>query len=443
MKDDLKNKGWEQMQELLDREMPIAQDRKKGVPFFFKLTAAILIPLIAAAGLYIGLSTSETTETPQAFHLPEQQETTQQVSDDEYLDSRDKTADENDMQSARSTSEFHPISVQQAGRKTTEEDDQSRQEAPKPAEPVDEEKPGSELEIIGKKPVASTTLARDMEAINSSEFLAEIENLPIAAETGLAGAERLPRLKTGVFKPEDDELRISTHKVFQQPLKKTYSPGESSVDCPNRFSLGLNYIKPFFTYTHGAELAFNWKIGQDETGLSLGAVLSAQNAFRGFDQRSYDQSVIELDEDPDFSEMENFYSVVEERETRNALKSYGELRLSAQYEFKPGNRWQMGLGINAHRVLWTGTQNAALNAWDGMGGTLGSNAPTRLSANLRENLNTWRASTTLSVRYQIDCRYSVTAAFTQNLTPFYKSDELTSFFSSNQFSVGVIYGFGK
>ncbi|GEM_PF-1807023 len=443
MKDDLKNTGWEQMQVLLDREMPVVQDRKKGAPFFFKLAAAMILPLIAAGGLYIGLSTSETTETPQAFHLPEQQETTQQASDDEYLDSRDETADEYDMQTVRSTSEYQPISDQQAGETTTEGDDQSGQEVPKPAEFAVEEKPGSKLEKIDKNPVASKTLARNMEAINSSEFLAGIENFSIAAETGLAGAERLPRLKTGVFKPEDDKLKISTHKMFQQPLKKTYSPGESSVDCPNRFSLGLNYIKPFFTYTHGSELAFNWNIGQGESGLSLGAGLSAQNAFRDFDQRSYELSVIELNEDPNFSEMENFYRVVEERETRNALKSYCELRLSAQYEFKTGNRWRIGVGINAHRILWTGTQNAALNSWDGMGGTLGSNAPTRLSANLKENLNTWRASSTLSVRYQIDCRYSATAAFTQNLTPFYKSDELTSFSSSNQLSVGMIYGFGK
>jgi len=441
MKDDVKNKGWEQMRELLDREMPVAQDRKKGAPFFFKMAAAILIPLILAAGLYIGLSTSETTETPQAFHLPEQQETTQQVSDDEYLDSRDETADEKDMQSAWSTSEFHPISDQQAGRTTTEEEDHSEQEAPKPAELADEEKPGAELEKIDESSIASRTLAREIEGGKSSELLAEIENFSIAAETGIAGAERLPRLKTEVFKPEDNELRISTHKMFQQPLKKTYSPGESSLDCPNGFSLGLNYIKPFFTYTHGAELAFNWNIGQGESGLSLGAGLSAQNAFRDFDYKSYERTSAEIVNTPGYQNIEYVKSQVQERETRNILKTYGELRLSAQYEFKPGHRWRIGIGINAHRVLWVGRHNAYTEIFTNPSFDPFSSPPQ--PGSFRDNINNYRASTTLSVRYKIDCRYSATAAFTQNLTPFYTSDKINSFSSSNQLSVGVIYGFGK
>ncbi|TVR85182.1 MAG: hypothetical protein EA411_13355 [Saprospirales bacterium] len=441
MKEDLKNKGWEQMKGLLDKEMPIAQDRKKGAPFFFNLAAAILIPLIAAAGFYFALPTSETPETPQAFHLSNQSETTQKSSDQTNIDPQDEKADEKEMPTARSASEPHSIPHKPTDETTTEEENLSDQRTLKSVEMDGAKEPETESETINKNPTASAGMTRDIEAIKGFETLANMENVTIAAKVETMDPERLPDLKTEVDQPGDWELSTAVHNPVKKPLDKTYSPEKPTPDCPKRFSLGLNYIKPFFTNTHGAELAFNWNIGQGETGLSLGAGLSVQNAFKDFDYKSYERTSAEFVNTPGSSNVENVNTEVQEQETRNILNTYGELRLSAQYKFKPGQRWWVGIGVNAHRVLWVGRHNAYTEIFTDPSFDPLSSSPQPKS--FRDNINNYRASSTLSVRYRIDCRYSATAAFTQNLTPFYRSDELNSFSSSNQLSVGLVYSFGK
>ena len=445
MKEDLKNRGWEQMSEILDREMPVDRSGKRGTPFFLKVAAAIFLPLLLAAGVYLGWpETGDREPSLGAFYPDGESLLVAASTDGEKTDVKPDSGQSEPEKEIDRKAEQQPTenTFTQAGSRVFQESAAEETESIHDSEQTN----AREDETIFR---SETELPGNKDFLQQSELaLDPAEKQPLAIEKTDRAVTPLTEIPLAF---ENEAVAEENFELESKAPEKELTPAtiitslESENDCPYKWAAGMNYSKPFYTYTHGTDLLLSRYIDAGKNQFVFTAGISAHYSFREFDRDAFSNSFDLQDgsttANTDYREQLYKASL---DQAKNLLRSFGEFTLAAGYEYELSDRWAVGIQLAGHRLLWSDMNNPFSH--DGMGTILfeGTNiSEPEARETFEDNVLDWRLSAGLTANYRFNCNFSGQIGFSQNLSPFYHSDKSNISLSSSQLHVGVRYHFGQ
>jgi len=448
MNDNIKNKGWEQMQELLDKEMPV----KKGWMLFplWKM-AAILIPLLLM-GIAVVYQLYDHPFSKTSLHSKAER----QVDAKYELINEEKIVDltvgglVNQVQSGFDKRNFSPIEYHSQSPQFAEETAASNYENSFFGEsiPVMTE---SQHRTAGHSAFSEQIdqAAAEFDYMElESNLLAESALELEKGRSALNSIQEFSLMKQLAGLPflnlqtSQDSLYYSSH--FSQPFQ---SEERNPKDRKYRgIAINVGWDLPIQQKIDGLGIAAGpmFDMGRIKINPQLGihhfGWFNQSGSYALFQSRFASDESLNL-----FSPPEN--TAAFEQPQKQALHSYSEISLELAFNYRLNPRWQLTAGIMGHRVFNIRYNANAITILDDFTSSNPDLSDPEERAHYLEYIgsetvnwiNNYRLTTGLGIQYQLTSKYALRAAYRQKISPFWTADNNGA---GSSLSAGlVIYAF--
>lgn len=428
MNDNLKNRGWNQMRELLDSEMPV---KKAWWMFPFWKAAAVIVPLLLASTvIYYQVA-------DQVFSIgstaPDSE--LKAKSSSEFI-STEKATKVNDLEDLNKYQDFGIADI------ANELDSEKKIGSPhfegeiaattiESSFELTSEKEKSESEPIGMGEEILPIESGIMDIAPSEKEISEVSEFPEGKEQ-VASHEKgkgeftllnqLLGLPLSLFKSSVDSLEYASHfsKPFETDKKATHDRRYRGM------AINAGWEFPLQQKIHGVGIATGpvFDMGQFRINPLLGihhyGFFNQSGSFALFQSRSSDY---QLAADQSESFMQRF-----SQPQSHALYSYTEISLELGAHYKIHSRWQITGGITAHRVFNIRYDaNAIFNSNLGLSPIFEEDVEQAEVLEYIGNesvdwINPYRLTAGLGLQFNMSSNYAIRMGYRQALSPFWTSE---------------------
>ena len=403
MNEELKNKGWSQMKNMLDREMPVQNTGRVVFPWI--RTGVTVVLLLAAGMVFMGLPyyqnyelTTDSTEGeapikdvgPPVTHLDKE------TTEEELMGGVNENAPSDNLREIPSETPHNRVNDEIPS--TSPPTASSNYNGMASSLSAGGEKSEESVEKKSVNDVLYSPNATLPEGETHSQQSSFVNVLPSSGLTPFSLSDTEIRVNPGVF-PVDEKEGESQTLVTNEGL-----------NCQSGLQLGLSWKKPSVHSLHGLGFYIGWEKRWEQSALTVSSGLTKYGWFESsgtivfHESAGWDESGSELSDLRENADklINNYLEVDLEIAWRYYLipkLSVGpQLRLSRVFEakFKAGER----AGLNSELYNVVGSQNFG-----------------------QAVVNPYQLSTGLVMAYDFNCRWSVEFHYDRHLNHFWKAEE--------------------
>lgn len=409
MNEEIRNKGWSQMEELLDREMPVK--RTGLIPFYYIRAAAVAVLLLVAGMVYMGMPYFQNHEsaTPLAageFNSAEIEKTnTETTIDSPTEDSREGFSENNNPDIRDGSASGFAQNQSESG--------DGFSSTPSSISSLNNSGSSEDLDVeigILEAPAEVVLATIDLEAL-AFEMGVDEKNSQYTPNPAFLSSpffSPLPITDPGLNMKHmalpDEENRGETIAMID----------DETLSCPSGLAIGLSWKKPSVHSLHGLGLHIGGKRTWKKSALIASIGLTKYGWFGSSGSETNALSEAWENQDPSLGSEYGFQREYAE----DLISNYWEVDLEIAWRYNALPKFSVGPQIRFARVFETKIKSHGLAGFDpGFSLRVANNTDGQFL------VNSYYLSAGLGLTYDFNCKWGVEFTYQNNLTHFWKEEE--------------------